>query len=516
MQHERYIRELSVNSFRGQATNVERGYSNGDYCLGYTGRPIPGSETTRRGRRPLPRIETIIDSLKSMWVLQIFHWFVVERRAIRWIICRLNELGAPKDHRASTPTWRRNCVVTVLTNRKYVGDWPWGELQNRRDPESGDPYQEPRSTEEAERYRRSLPHLRLIDDETFRRAQEFLDENRLRFATGRDDEGAFVAGRCGTARPVNHLLARLIECEACGARFYVGGTGARYLICPNHATGICPCKTHLRRDLAERLILAEVGQRFEHDPAWFDGVLVRLHASWTRRQATLPGEIENLEAALADVEARIGRLVDRLETEREPDPEIDRRLAERRNERRGLRQRLEAAQAELRIQPTEPTEDWLRTKFRELDEVLRSETPAAGHALAALVGGVVRVREVPQEGKKRCFLRGTLRLTVEAAAALVGNEPATSVEVVPTVDDTKAIVIDFREVDPRVAESERAWALREALTPHFEIAAEMKVSKLKLTRLLKAAAKRRGEIYVDGRAHRAGRRGVSNRLRCRQ
>ena len=44
LQHEQYLKELRKNVRRGQEGAVGRGFSVGDYCFGYMGEPIPGSE----------------------------------------------------------------------------------------------------------------------------------------------------------------------------------------------------------------------------------------------------------------------------------------------------------------------------------------------------------------------------------------------------------------------------------------------------------------------------------------
>jgi hypothetical protein len=100
--HERYLKDLSENVFRGQEGTVLAGLCVDDYCFGYTSVPIPGSEQGRKGRHAKPRMTYVIDEATAPWVLRIFHWFVAEKRSLRWITRELNRLGAPKDHRATT------------------------------------------------------------------------------------------------------------------------------------------------------------------------------------------------------------------------------------------------------------------------------------------------------------------------------------------------------------------------------------------------------------------------------
>ena len=83
--HERYIKELSENVFRGQEGAVLAGFCVGDYCFGYKSVPIAGSEQGRKGRHAKPRMAYAIDEETAPWVIRTFHWFTVEKRSVRWI-----------------------------------------------------------------------------------------------------------------------------------------------------------------------------------------------------------------------------------------------------------------------------------------------------------------------------------------------------------------------------------------------------------------------------------------------
>ncbi len=130
MQHERYIKDLSDNVFRGQEGNVLAGLSVGDYCFGYGSEPLSSSDKPRRRRNAKPQKSYVINRETASWVMRIFHWFVVERRGLSWIARELNRLKAPKDHRASTPLWRHQQLPDLLRNPKYIGWWGWGQRQN--------------------------------------------------------------------------------------------------------------------------------------------------------------------------------------------------------------------------------------------------------------------------------------------------------------------------------------------------------------------------------------------------
>jgi len=507
MQHERYLKELSGNVLRGQKSNLKNRYSNGDYCFGYTSVAVPGSEQTRRGRHARPRKVYAVDPVNSEWVRRIFYWFVHERRSIRWITKELNQLGAPKDHRSKkSKKWHHQYVSRLLANRKYVGDWPWGEMKNVRDPETGLIHQEPRTAEEAEQYRRTFAELRIIDDATFAAAQAILCENRETYAHGRDEDGEFVEGREGAAPPASHLLNGLIVCDqpgeksACGRKFHVGGSRGKYMFCPAHHQGSCTCQTQLPRRLAEELILNEISARILANPAWLQAVYEATRSAWTARQRTLPDELRDTQAALDEVIRKIGRLVDSLEGTDKPDPDVAERLAERRAERRELETRLATAERTAVEQPIEPTFDWVREQVQELGTVLAGSTPAAAYALRDLLVGPIHVRQIERAGKKRHFLRGAMRIRLSTVITALGMKSA----VESFTDDAayEEITIDFVRENPLDAQSEEVKALWDEDLPNKEIARRLGCSRAQITKLLHHWSRLHGIELPSGHARR--------------
>jgi site-specific DNA recombinase len=411
MQHERYVKELSENTFRGQKGNIANRFSNGDFCFGYSTEPVPGTETTRRGRHRKPRMRYVIDPAEAEWVRRIFHWYVVERRSLRWITRELNRLKAPKDHRSNTPNWHHQMLARLIANIKLIGLWPWGRMKNERDPETGLISQDARPAEEAQQWLRNFPELRIISDEQFFKAQEILAKNAEQNAKGRSEKGEFTAeqGEASLTTPL-HLLAGLVVCGACGRKFYVGGARGKYLFCPGYADGTCSCRTMLRRDLAERLLLELIGQRILNDAAWLQHVLDCTLAAWERFQATVPNELRDTETALADVNRRIQRMLDHMEGQQLVEPDVQQRIAERRAERHELESKLERLRQSVQCAPSRPTAKWVAQQMQHLHEVLASGTPAAAHALRGLTGGSIVVEEVQTDGRKRRHLRCQFRL----------------------------------------------------------------------------------------------------------
>jgi DNA invertase Pin-like site-specific DNA recombinase len=498
--HERYIMDLSDNVFRGQEGTVLAGLCVGDYCFGYRSEPIPGSQQGR-GRNAKPRMAYAVDEATAPWVMRIFHWFTTDRRSVRWITRELNRLGAPKDHRATTKHWHHQQVTKLLKNPKYGGLWPWGQRRNRRNPLTGQVAQEQRPEEECAKWTRSFPHLRIISDEMRAAALARLSDNERQQELRRQPGGRLAGSATGnSASHPRHLLAGLLRCAACGARFHVAGPRGLYLRCPNWATGGCATKTAVRRERAERMIVEAIGQRILANPVWLQAVFEETLAAGREQGARRPEELQRTEQALAEVERKLARLVDSIEGGNDA-PEVRSRLAERRRERAALMQQLATLRpTEARPQP-DPTIPWLAAQLGQLQEVLKAGGPAAAHALRDLVGGQVVVHEMHRPGRKRHYLQGRFVIGPVQVLTSLGL-PAPGREAAPAASPaglTEVVVLDFREPEPAEQIADQVKALWDAGWTYREIAARVGRNRNLVTEAVARWHRERGLEPPDGR-----------------
>jgi hypothetical protein len=452
LQHERYVRELSANVFRGQEGAVLSGYSVGDHCFGYRTEPVPGTEQGRRGRNVKPRMRYVIDPDTAPWVQRIFEWFVCEKRSAGWIARELNRLKAPKDHRSTTPHWTPQLVSKRLRSRKYVGIWPWGVKKNFRNPLTGHVHQDDRPPEEAEKWVRRLPDLQIVDGTVFAAAQVRLDDYCRRLEGRRKPNGQLGGSVSGDAETSpRHLLANLLRCSECKQLFHVGGANGKYLNCSTYRNGgSCTCKTMVPRAAAEKVILREVGRQILANAEWSEAVYAAAVAAHAKAESELPSAIKDTESAIAEIDRKIDRLVDQVEAGVAP-LEVCVRLKKRRDEKRDLEQKLAMLRTRDDRRMPKPTREWIAQQFQHLECVLTSGGPAAALALRALVGGVVWVREIelPHSDRRRLEARFTIRTTTaaRAMAGLSGMTDEQSGEQSGQTERQSEVVVELREPD---------------------------------------------------------------------
>lgn len=484
--HEEFLNILRENVRKGQIGTVENGFSVGDWRFGYTSIPSPSGETIRRAGIEVARRIYQIKEEEAKWVRQVFHWFAIDLRSIQWIVRELNRLQVPKDHRATSTIWAHPLVISMLRSPKYVGIWPWGELENIRHPETGHVVQVARDESKCDKWIRQREDLRIVDNDLFVEAQERLDENARRHESFRDPNGC-LRGSDGGNRV--QLLTGLMNCPGCGECFYVTGANGDYLQCRGARDGICDCKTMLPRRLASRLILTEIGQLIRNNSEWLNSVYQLVVKSWQELRRRNPTSVKELEERQQSLNTKVQRLLDQIENDSKPDPDIGLRLRERQRELALVNRDVEHLKAQERNMPEPPTCESVAAELVELHDVLQGNVVAANQALKILLGGSIQLELIEEESRKRKFWRGCFSVQV-----LDISKMAVNFESQQDHDSLNPeIVIDFREIPLEETQVKRAWELLKQGYTFTEIAKELGVKKARVTAIMKVVARRYGD-----------------------
>lgn len=494
--HEQFIKDLSASVLRGQEHTLLQGYSVGDWCFGYGSEAVPGTGQYRAGRNSKPRMVYVINDSHAEWVNQIFTWFVDEGYSIGQIVRKLNRKKAPKDHRASTEDWHHALVVRILSNEKYVGVWPWGEMQNVRDPETGKVHQEFRSDEECEKWTREFPHLRIVDDPTFKKAQAKLVANTEKWGQHRSENGRFDGSSSDTnGRHQVRLLHGLLKCAGCGSPFHSDGKRVR---CRAGKRGTCEVVTSAKLSVLEKMIMERIGTILEDDQNWFDYALNELLRCYQEYENRVPAAIREKERAIHVLSQKIERLLDSVESGNSPD-DLQQRLIRRREEKTTLDNELRVLQREVVTAYQAPNAAWLREQLSKLYEVLQGCSPAANQALRTLVGEEILMEEINHPLKNTKAFRGHFRLHVHG----ISGDSGGSSDGLNNTNQPEMVSIEFILPDENEAQRQVAKKMYDAGEPEFKIAEALGVSRSRVTAILKEVYALLGMEKPDGRTRRS-------------
>ena len=86
------------------------------------GEDVPGPLT----KRGLPRQIIVIHPELSVWVIRIFHWFVVDRLPLARILERLNDQEVPPGPKSDGSFWTEQALHYLLSNESYRGLLSYG------------------------------------------------------------------------------------------------------------------------------------------------------------------------------------------------------------------------------------------------------------------------------------------------------------------------------------------------------------------------------------------------------
>ncbi len=197
--------------------------------------------------------------------------------------------GWKRKHRAADGRWRVSCLHSMLANDRYIGRVVWNRSQWVKDPDSG------------RRIRRERPESewivreghRLVDDATWSQVRGLRAERKQ----------VFGGGRGGVPR---YLLSGILTCQPCGQRMVVTGSNGAYYRCSTyHHAGTCEMNRIIRRDVAERVVIAPLRENLLSPPVVRE--MVAMMVGWSRSErveATAP-DVDKIDAEIAELEILI-------------------------------------------------------------------------------------------------------------------------------------------------------------------------------------------------------------------
>jgi len=284
----------------------------------------------------------VVDEGEARVVRRVYEMYTVEGRSIGEITRRINAEGIPT--RKASARWERSTVWAVLRNSTYRGAACFGKTRisartRVMRPQRRRGVTTPSTTAGHERPREEwieIPVPALVTEESFARAQELLQQNKIR-SRRRTIAPSVVQGlvscaKCGYAfsRTSTQTSARKIHYYKC-----IGSDGWRKLGGP-----VCDNGRFVRQELLDQIVWAEVIRLLE-EPALIQQELDRRLVAARASDPTRKRE-QSLQRELTHVGKGIERLLNAYQEELLSIEQLRERMPVLRQRQQTLRAELQA------------------------------------------------------------------------------------------------------------------------------------------------------------------------------
>lgn len=263
------------------SSNAEKGLATGSKLYGY--RTEPGG-----------RIDIVED--EATVIRRIFAAYVAGETA-REIALALNDEGvfSPRGGlwNASTIVGSRQRANGILNTHQYIGVKVWGRMEVRKDRATGKRL--PKMFPESDWKRTPVPHLRIIDDETWAKVRARKDR-------------ASAAPQQAQRRLT--LFSGLLKCGVCGGTYTTYTTGK--ITCTNYRErGSCTNRrTPLRSDIEKQVLQGLRDQLLS--PEAVASYVRAYREQAAARKSSLQAQRAPLERRLAEIDRASTRVVDAI------------------------------------------------------------------------------------------------------------------------------------------------------------------------------------------------------------
>lgn len=402
---ELFIENLALHTRRGLEGVIRDGRHAGGRAYGY--RAVPG----KRGELEIVTAEAEV-------VRKIFADYIIGKSP-RDIANDLNKQGIapPRGTKWNSSTINGNLQRGggILLNDLYDGRIVWNKVKMVKDPSTGKRISRPNPKKEHRRA--AAEHWRIIDAETWAKAQE------IKAARG----GAHAT----SARAQPRMLSGLMRCGSCGGSMTSLGRhkGVERIQCATHReSGTCHNGRRVKRQDVERLTLD--GLRTElGEPVYIAEFVKTYNEERARLAKTAAGNRDKIEKRLAAIGRELERAIDAIVKAGVDPTTLAGRMKELEAERGELQSQLEAATAERKVVALHPAAiERYRADIAKLGDLLPTDALGERDELIGtirnLVAGVIVYAE-PNDTGLEIEVRGRLSELLEIPvfpARSVGGE----------------------------------------------------------------------------------------------
>ena len=400
---------------RGLLGNIERGYLAGNLGYGYrtrrTGKVIVDANGRERGEGSVPEI---IEEEATI-IRRIYSDFI-GAQSITKIVKALNQERVPS---RTGRGWNESTVSKILKCETYTGKYIWGRTTNRRNAITGKT--EKRKVPREQWIVREWEALRIIDDETWKKAQARWAKIKKTFNPDDDCDGGGGGGR-GSGWPGHrgynetnpkHLLSGSLQCGACGGAInLVSGKRGGYYGCQMAQRRRCANRRLISRVTIEKEFLAALKGAFLQ-PAAVQEIGKAAEAAIKKHFKHLPEQLGSKNRELDQVLAQIANFISFVGAGHVSEGvKIALRRAEEREQI--LKTEIAHIKAAMAQIPQQPSEQEIVSRLGPLERLLRGNVAKAAELIRNLLGPAKLEPKRDENGQEYLDFSSVLR-----ASALV-------------------------------------------------------------------------------------------------
>ena len=367
---EMFIENLVIHTRRGLEGVIRDGRHAGGRAFGY--RAVPGK----------PGELEIVEEEAEL-VRQIFADYIAGKTP-RLIAHDLNKRGVrpPRGRQWNASTINGNVSRGggMILNDLYVGRIVWNKVRMLKDPTTGKRLSRPNPKEQYKVV--EAPHLRIIDDATFKAAQLIKVERRCNATPATAQK----------ARAPRRVFSGLIRCGCCGGGMSSNGAdrkGVRIQCSAYKESGSCRNGRRVYLDDIEALTIRGLRQHLAH-PEVITEFVDAYNAERKRLKKEASTERTRLERRLGEIGREMKRIVDSIVVTGMPPEQFVARMKELEAEKAKVTAGLETAKEGDNVIALHPKAlDRYKRAVMELADELKRGSPSEFSTIRELVTAII-------------------------------------------------------------------------------------------------------------------------------
>jgi site-specific DNA recombinase len=352
-----FLKDLAIKTRRGQRGRVEAGKIPGGNSYGYKiVRRLLDDGSVSTGERE-------IDPDQAAVVKRIFQEYA-DGMAPRRIAGRLNAEGVPSPRggqwNASTINGSRQRRNGILNNELYRGRITYNRQRFIKDPETGKRIGRPNP--EHEWITTEVPHLRVVDDQTWEAAQTI--------------KARYTSHHGNKRQTQKRLLTGLVKCGSCGGSMTIVNR-ERYYCSAKRERGTCDSTVGIKAAEIEERVLTGLKDILLGNEDLVEAFVVEFKAEAARLRKQRGTRDRQLHKNLGKVNTAIKRCLTFI-TEGDGDPGLVRgELRGLEARKQGLERTMASAHEDQTVELHPNVAELYRKKVTELQSLLVDETARA-------------------------------------------------------------------------------------------------------------------------------------------